>query len=93
MPDSLKSFSYLPTPDHEDHEGCYHHWPEDLLWEKDNKKILNVHKNFFCANSPVLRATIMSNVNEIYMEEVDEKTVEEIIHYIYLQLKVRWGWA
>ena len=32
--------------------------------EKDNKKIFNVHKNFFCTSSPILRTSIMSNVNE-----------------------------
>ena len=56
--------------------------------EKDNKKIFNVHKSFFCAISPVFRAAIESDMiegrtKEIYIEEVDEKTVEELINYIY----------
>ena len=56
--------------------------------EKDNKKIFNVHKSFLCASSPVFRAAIENDMvegrtKEIYIEEVDEKTVEEMIKYIY----------
>ena len=56
--------------------------------EKDDKKIFNVHKSFFCARSPVLRAAIESDMlegrtKEIYIEEVDEKTLREMINYIY----------
>ena len=56
--------------------------------EKDNKKIFKVHKNFFCASSPVLRAAVESDMiegrtKEIYIEEVDEKTLQEMINYVY----------
>ena len=56
--------------------------------EKDNKKIFNVHKIFFCAISPVFRAAIESDMiegrtKEIYIEEVDEKTLKEMINYVY----------
>ena len=56
--------------------------------EKENKKIFNVHKSFFCVSSPVFRAAIESDMvegrtKEIYIEEVDEKTLQEMINYIY----------
>ena len=56
--------------------------------DKKNKKVFNVHKNFLCACSPVFRATIESDMlegrtNEIYIEEVEEKTLQEMIHYVY----------
>ena len=56
--------------------------------EKDNKKIFNVHKIFFCASSPVFRAAMESDMiegrtNEIYIEELDEKTLQEMINYVY----------
>ena len=51
--------------------------------EKENKKIFNVHKIFFCANSPVFRAAVEEGKSEIFIEEVDEKTVQEMIHYVY----------
>ena len=49
--------------------------------ERDNKKVFNVHKNFFCASSPVFRAAIESDMlegrtKEIYIEEVEEKLRE-----------------
>ena len=47
-----------------------------------------VHKTILCARSPVLRATILSDMKEakkgeIYVEEIDEKTMESIIIFIY----------
>ena len=56
--------------------------------EKDNKSVFNVHRNFFCARSPVFRAAIESDMlegrtKEIYMAEVDERTVRQMIHYVY----------
>ena len=56
--------------------------------EKNNKKVFDVHKSFFCARSPVFRAAVENDMleartMEIYIEEVDEKTVQEMIHYIY----------
>ena len=46
-------------------------------------KAFNVHKNFFCASSPVFRAAIESDIVEIYIREVDVKTVLEMIYYVY----------
>ena len=56
--------------------------------EKDDKKFFNVYKSFFVARSPVFKAAIEKDMSEgrteeIYIEEVDEKTVEEMIHYVY----------
>ena len=47
-----------------------------------------VHRTILCARSPVLRATILSDMKEakkgeIYVEEIDEKTMESIIIFIY----------
>ena len=55
---------------------------------KENKTIFKVHKNVFCASSPVFRAAIASDMlegrtKEIYIEEVDGKTVQEMINYVY----------
>ena len=56
--------------------------------EKNNKKIFKVHKNFLCDSSPVFRAAIESDMvegrtNEIYIQEVDQATLQEMINYIY----------
>ena len=47
-----------------------------------------VHKNFLCARSPVLRACILSDMNEakkgeMFVEEIEEKTLGSIINFIY----------
>ena len=56
--------------------------------EKDNKKIFNVHKSFICDSSPVFRAAVETDMaekrtGEIYIDEVDEGTLQEMIHYVY----------
>ena len=47
-----------------------------------------VHKEILCAKSPVLRASILSDImeannGEIYVEEIDEKTLGSTINFIY----------
>ena len=47
-----------------------------------------VHKTILCARSPVLRASILSDMKEakkreIYVEEIDEKTLGSVINFIY----------
>ena len=47
-----------------------------------------IHKNFFCDSSPVFRAAIESDMlegrtKEIYIEEVDPGTLQELINYVY----------
>ena len=86
--DSLKNSRYLST---QNAKIMKDESTADLkisCGEKENKKIFNVHKNFFFASSPVFRVAIESDMlegrnSEIYIEEVDEKTVEEMISYIY----------
>ena len=56
--------------------------------EKDNKKIFNVHKVFIASSSPVFRAAVETDMvegrtKEIYIEEDDENSVQEMINYIY----------
>lgn len=88
LPDSLKSPKYLfiqNTKIMKDESTA------DLkisCGEKENKKIFKVHKSFFSASSPVFRAAVESDMvegrtKEIYIEEVDEKTIEEMISFIY----------
>ena len=54
----------------------------------ERKKIFNVHKNFILDSCPVFRCAIESDMiegrtKEIYIEEVDPATLQEMIHYIY----------
>ena len=47
-----------------------------------------VHKTILCARSPVLRASILSDMREarkgeIYIEEIDEKILGSVINFIY----------
>ena len=56
--------------------------------EKDNKKIFNVHKLFIASSSSVFRAAVETDMvegrtKEIYIEEDDENSVQEMINYIY----------
>ena len=47
-----------------------------------------VHKLFIAASSPVFRAAaetdmVEGRTKEIYIEEVDQKTIQEMINYVY----------
>ena len=67
-----------------------------------------VHKAILCARSPVFRAMILTDMkearkNEIFVEEIDEKSMATVIHFIYtgeLELELgehpdiqRFAWA
>ena len=51
-------------------------------------KEFRVHKAILCARSPVFRAMILTDMeearkNEIFVEEIDEKSMATVIHFIY----------
>ena len=51
-------------------------------------KEFRVHRNILCARSEVFRAMILTDMeearkNEIFVEEIDEKTLATVIHFIY----------
>ena len=51
-------------------------------------KEFRVHRNILCARSPVFRASILTDMQEaskgeIFVKEIDEKSLATIIHYIY----------
>ena len=51
-------------------------------------KEFRVHRNILCARSPVFRASILTPMKEaskgeIFVEEIGEKTLATIIHFIY----------
>ena len=51
-------------------------------------KEFKVHRNILCNRSPVFRAMILTDMEEagkgeLFVEEVDEKTLATIIHFIY----------
>ena len=56
--------------------------------KKEKMKIFHVHKNFLCASSPVFQAAMESDMlegktKEIHIEDADEKSVQEMIQFIY----------
>ena len=88
LPDSLKSSSYLSDLTMKIMKDASTTDLKITCGEKDNKKIFHVHKNFFCARSPVFRAAVETDMlegrtKEIYIEEVDPVTLQEMISYIY----------
>ena len=51
-------------------------------------KEFKVHRNILCNRSPVFRAMILTDMeeaskSELFVEEIDEKTLATIIHFIY----------
>ena len=88
LPDSLDSSRYLSIQNMKIMKDISTADLKITCGVKEKKKIFNVHKNFFCASSPVFRATIESDMiegrtSEIYIEEVDEETLQEMINYVY----------
>ena len=88
LPESLKSSRYLSTQTMRIMKDESTADLKITCGERDNKKVFAVHKSFFCASSPVFRAAIESDMvegrtKEIYIEEVDEKTLQKLIHYVY----------
>jgi len=88
LPDSLKSSMYLKELNKAIMEDNSTTDLKITCGDKKKKKTFHVHKNFFCARSPVFRAAVETDMlekktSEIYIEEVDEKTMREMIHYVY----------
>ena len=88
LSDFLKSSKYLSAQNMEIMKDVSTTDLKITCGKKEKKKIFKVDKSFFCASSPVFRATVESDMlegrtKEIYIEEVDEKTVEEMIHFVY----------
>jgi len=88
LPESLKSSSYLTDLNMKIMRDTSTANLKISFGDKKNKKTFTVHKNFLCARSPVFRAAIESDMmegktSEIYIKDVDEKTLKEMIHYIY----------
>jgi len=88
LPDSLKTSMYLKEFNKAIMEDKSTTDLTITCGDKKKKKTFHVHKSFFCARSPVFRAAVESDMlekknSEIYIEEVDEKTLREMIHYVY----------
>ena len=88
LPESLKPATYLAELNKGIMEDDRTTDFKVICGAREKKTIFNVHKIFLCASSPVLRAAITSDMleaknSEIFIEDVDEKTVQEMINYIY----------
>ena len=88
LPDTIKSSVYLSELTMKMMKDVSTTDMKITCGEKGKKKIFNVHKSFFCTSSSVIRAAVENNMREcrsidISIEEVDEKTIQEMIHYVY----------
>ena len=88
LPDTMKSSSYVSAKIMKIMNDENTADLKITCGDKNNKKVFKVHKSFFCASSPVFRAAIESDMlegrtGEIFIEEVDPGTLQEMIHYIY----------